>query len=128
MKGKLVLCILFCLLVVLSATEPVIKSETVVSRDEIYVPEDHSTIQSAIDASVNGDVINVSPDTYMENINLNGKAITLGSLLFTIQDTSYISQTIIDENQTAGYNQRIWQGKNNCNLDVASGVYLYRIE
>jgi len=40
----------------------------------------------------------VQPGTYYENINYNGngKNITVGSLFLTTQDTSYISQTVID--------------------------------
>ncbi|MCK4695496.1 MAG: hypothetical protein KAT74_07025, partial [Candidatus Cloacimonetes bacterium] len=40
----------------------------------------------------------VQPGTYVENINFNGKSITVGSLFLTTQDTSYISSTIIDGN------------------------------
>ena len=43
----------------------------------INVPSDYSTIQEAIDASNDGDVINVSEGTYYENINFNGKSIAL---------------------------------------------------
>ena len=35
----------------------------------INVPGDYSTIQEAIDASLDGDVINVLAGTYYENIN-----------------------------------------------------------
>ncbi|MCK4696621.1 MAG: right-handed parallel beta-helix repeat-containing protein, partial [Candidatus Cloacimonetes bacterium] len=37
--------------------------------------------------------------TYYENINYNGKLITVASLFLTTQDTTYISQTIVDGNQ-----------------------------
>jgi len=40
---------------------------------------DYSSIQAAIEAADNGDEIIVSPGTYVENINFNGKAITLRS-------------------------------------------------
>ncbi len=64
----------------------------------INIPLDYSTIQEGINVSNNGDIILVQPGTYMENINYNGKKITVGSLFLTTQDTSYIYQTIIDGN------------------------------
>ncbi|HEV2351619.1 MAG TPA: choice-of-anchor D domain-containing protein [Terriglobia bacterium] len=45
----------------------------------IHVPADQPTIQAAINAAVNGDTVQVSPGTYTENINFNGKAITVTS-------------------------------------------------
>lgn len=63
---------------------------------DIHVPQNYNTCQEAIDASSNGDRIIVSPGTYFENINFNGKAITVGSLYLTTQDSTYIEQTIID--------------------------------
>ena len=41
------------------------------------MPEQYFTIQSAIDASSDGDEILVSSGTYYENINFNGKDIAL---------------------------------------------------
>ena len=69
------------------------------NADTIHVPDDYSSIQSAIEVSFDGDLIIVQPGIYVENLNFSGKAITLGSLFYTTQDTSYISQTIIDGNQ-----------------------------
>jgi len=45
----------------------------------IYVPDDYSTIQDAIDGSQDGDTIIVRAGTYRENIDYYGKAITLTS-------------------------------------------------
>jgi len=65
----------------------------------INVPAEQPTIQSGINASVNTDTVLVQSGTYYENINYNGKNITVASLFLTTQDTTYISQTIIDGNQ-----------------------------
>jgi len=64
----------------------------------IHIPNDYSTIQEGIDAADPGETVLVDPGTYVENINFNGKNITVGSLYTTTLDTAYISQTIIDGN------------------------------
>ncbi|NQT34250.1 choice-of-anchor D domain-containing protein, partial [bacterium] len=68
----------------------------VLIAEEIHVPEDFDTIQEAIDGSRNGDVIIVHPGTYVERLNTDGKAITIGSLYLTTGDPAYIDSTIID--------------------------------
>jgi Right handed beta helix region/Abnormal spindle-like microcephaly-assoc'd, ASPM-SPD-2-Hydin len=45
----------------------------------INVPADQPTIQKGISASSNGDTVVVAPGTYRENINFQGKAITVES-------------------------------------------------
>ncbi|MCK5052307.1 MAG: hypothetical protein KAS53_11335, partial [Candidatus Cloacimonetes bacterium] len=67
----------------------------------INIPADYPTIQQGIIVAVEGDTILVQPGSYFENINYYGKNITVASLYLTTQDTSYISQTIIDGNQIA---------------------------
>jgi len=57
-----------------------------------YVPDNYATIQGAIDASSNGDVVIVKPGTYVENIDFLGKAIT-------VQSEKGAAVTIIDGNQ-----------------------------
>lgn len=59
----------------------------------------YTTIQSAIDASLNGDTVLVHQGTYYENINFDGKSITLASMFLTTLDEYYIDQTVIDGNQ-----------------------------
>ncbi len=69
---------------------------TLTNGQIINVPADYSTIQQGIDTAFNGDTVLVQPGTYVENIDYNGKNITVASLFLTTLDTSYISQTIID--------------------------------
>ncbi len=64
----------------------------------INVPSDQATIQEAINAAIKGDTILVAPGIYYENINFSGKNILLGSYFILSEDTTYISQTIIDGN------------------------------
>ncbi len=51
------------------------------SSDTIYVPDDFTAIQDAISAASQGDTVIVRPGTYPENLDFNGKAITVTSEL-----------------------------------------------
>ena len=67
---------------------------------KLRVPEDHPTIQSAINFAVPGNVVIVQPGTYKENISFEGKGITVCSKFLNTQDRSYIDSTIIDGNNS----------------------------
>ena len=62
----------------------------------IHVPADFPSIQEAIDAANPNDTVLVDPGIYYEHIIVPDKALVIGSLFLTTQDTDYIDQTIID--------------------------------
>lgn len=69
------------------------------SQDTLNVPTEYTTIQAAIDAANNDDIVLVDEDTYYENINFIGKAITVASHFLIDGDKEHIDNTIIDGNQ-----------------------------
>ncbi len=71
-------------------------SAVTVTANIIHVPISVSSIQTGIESAVAGDTILVQPGTYFENLNFLGKQIVVGSLFLLTDDTSYISQTIIN--------------------------------
>ena len=67
-------------------------SIAVSAQNTINVPANQPTIQAAIHAATDGDTIVVAPGTYFENINFEGKAITVAS-------SGGATQTTIDGGQ-----------------------------
>ena len=64
----------------------------------INIPADYTTIQIGINVAADGDTVLVQPGSYLENIIYNGHNVFVASLFLISQDTTYISQTIIDGN------------------------------
>ena len=58
------------------------------------VPDDFATIQEAINAAIDFDTITVSPGIYYENINFQGKALTVTST--DPSDSDIVETTILD--------------------------------
>jgi|GEM_PF-3374255 len=63
---------------------------------DLLVPDDHQTIQAAINAANNGDRVIVSRGEYVENIHFKGKIITVASEFIDSDDREDIVNTIID--------------------------------
>lgn len=65
----------------------------------LNVPSGYPTIQNAINNSMAGDTVSVSPGTYFENINFRGKNIVVTSHYYLSSDTSFIRTTILNGSQ-----------------------------
>ncbi|HPT72848.1 MAG TPA: right-handed parallel beta-helix repeat-containing protein [Candidatus Cloacimonadota bacterium] len=76
----------------------------VLQANTILVRQDglgnYTTIQAGINAATMEDIVLVHPGRYLENIDFDGKRITVTSLILTTGDRSYIDSTIIDGQRT----------------------------
>ena len=48
-----------------------------VAATEIVVPDDYPTIQQAVNAAADGDMVRVRAGTYIEDVVINGKSLSL---------------------------------------------------
>lgn len=65
----------------------------------LNVPQNYSSIQTAIDSASNGDTILVSPGLYYENLTVRGKSVFLTSNYMNTQDVNDVFNTIVDGSQ-----------------------------
>lgn len=77
-----------------------LEAESVYAGTTRLVPSQYATIQAAINAAANGDVVLLAPGLYKEPVTITNKSITLASEFHTTGDRSYIDQTIIDGKAT----------------------------
>jgi hypothetical protein len=92
-----------------------------VAQNTVHVPGDQATIQGAINIANNGDTVLVAPGTYVENINFNGKAITLIS-------SAGAAQTIIDggrNGSVATFNNRETSGAVLNGFTIQNGAAIF---
>jgi hypothetical protein len=105
---RLIACPLFFFILLITLSLPALAATT------IHVPLDQPTIQAGINAAINGDTVLVSPGTYFENINFNGKAIT-------VKSSAGPAVTIIDG---SSINPPVTFSTNEPNTSVLSGFTL----
>lgn len=77
MKKTLYILILIIIVFFVSYCSKTTESEDEIPNYDILIPNDYLTIQEGINASNDGDIVLVAPGTYVENINYNGKNITV---------------------------------------------------
>lgn len=95
---KLIFCTLaFCSVLIFSCEKEKVEDPDNDEENKTFnVPEDFFTIQSAINASVDGSTIFVKPGIYQENINFIGKKVIVCST--DPNDSGVVGTTIIDGN------------------------------
>ena len=77
----------------------------------------YTSIQTAINDAVSGDVVLVHPGRYLENIDLSNKInLILASFEYTTADTSYISSTIIDGRNGNNSTILCYENTQNCTI------------
>ncbi len=69
----------------------------------IHVPQDQPSIQAGINAANNGDTVLVSPGSYTEQLNFNGKAVTVTTGATSYSDPQVAATIINATPNTQGY-------------------------
>lgn len=92
---KKLMTLTLCVIILTFLSDPASAADIVVDPNGSY---DHTTINAAITVAVNGQTIIVRPGTYVDNINMSDKAITLRSTDPT--DPAIVASTIINGNST----------------------------
>ncbi|UCF42441.1 MAG: right-handed parallel beta-helix repeat-containing protein [Planctomycetota bacterium] len=77
-------------------TFPVTLHVCIYRLGEIFVPDEYSTIQHAIDAAGPNNTVMVDPGTHYDNINFSAKNITVSSI--DPNDATIVANTVIDGN------------------------------
>jgi hypothetical protein len=94
----------------------------------IHVPADAPTIQQAIYAAAPGDTVLVAPDTYFENLNFVGKAITVvseGGPAVTVIDGNWAGSVVAFTNgEPRGAVLRGFTIQHGANSSTAGGVFI----
>lgn len=93
--GRLSIQLTVALVLVLLLTHIVYYSRQAYAAT-LRVPQNYPTIQAAIDAAKDDDVVVVSTGIYTGPIQITGKRITLASEYFITEDPTQIDQTILD--------------------------------
>ena len=110
----------------------VLLMSSVSAQTTIHVPADVSTIQGAIQAASNGDTILVTSGTYTENIDFQGKAITVeGAAAATtiLQGGSApgaVVKFVSGEGRSSVLSNFTIQGGVPATVPDAGGIFIYR--
>lgn len=70
------------------------------SEDVLLIPDEQPSIQAGINKAKEGDTVLVREGLYYENINFQGKAITVASKYILGEDESYLRNTVINGSES----------------------------